>query len=86
HPNPPGDEETRLILSPIQHRKRRQQNVIIPKQKKPAENIDGFVSGLGRASKRGPFLFACFLLRALQRIAEDGDDIVEMGFFGDQRR
>jgi hypothetical protein len=30
-------------------RKRRQQNVIIPKKKKPAENIDGFVSGL-----RGP--------------------------------
>ncbi|WP_204814831.1 MULTISPECIES: hypothetical protein, partial [Agrobacterium] len=27
-------------------RKRRQQNVIIPKKKKPAENIDGFVSGL----------------------------------------
>ena len=30
-------------------RKRRQQNVIIPKKKKPAENIDGFVSGLSRA-------------------------------------
>ncbi|WP_204814867.1 MULTISPECIES: hypothetical protein, partial [Agrobacterium] len=31
-------------------RKRRQQNVIIPKKKKPAENIDGFVSGLRPAN------------------------------------
>ncbi|WP_210263694.1 hypothetical protein, partial [Agrobacterium salinitolerans] len=39
--------------SPIQHRKRPQQNVIIPKKKKPAENIDGFVSGL--KGPKGPF-------------------------------
>jgi hypothetical protein len=38
-------------------RKRRQQNVIIPKKKKPAENIDGFVSGLNPPVTAG-FLLA----------------------------
>ncbi|MGV2113351.1 hypothetical protein ACQZ46_18940, partial [Agrobacterium salinitolerans] len=38
-------------------RKRRQQNAIIPKKKKPAENIDGFVSGLKARRKAGLFSF-----------------------------
>ncbi|OOO17919.1 hypothetical protein BS627_19485, partial [Agrobacterium salinitolerans] len=37
---------------------RPQQNVIIPKKKKPAENIDGFVSGLNRQEQSCRFLFA----------------------------